>query len=387
MERTGQLFEEQKKTEALLERMLPRSVAEQLKRGKAVEAESFHEVSIYFSDIVGFTSLSAESTPMQVVTMLNDLYSLFDDIIREYDVYKVETIGDAYMVVSGLPIRNGAKHAGEVARMALHLVESVKTEFIVRHKPGYKLKLRVGIHSGPVVAGVVGNMMPRYCLFGDTVNTASRMESNGEALRVHISTQTKEILMKLGGFKVELRGEVEMKGKGKVVTYWLVGATKRRSSVLKQPRGLPSNGTTVPLIDYLAPGLRNSNSNLAMKRTESTRRTGKACPSPNMLRKWHRFEDEGVHLDEHIHADGANQHEHHHPHNHENSKRTGKELHGMHGLCVHHEHQELSIDQESNPLVDNTSSDEDQDAHPDGTVAMPSVHYEQEEEPFRHTSV
>ncbi|XP_048576040.1 atrial natriuretic peptide receptor 1-like isoform X3 [Nematostella vectensis] len=161
MERTGQLIEEKKKTDALLERMLPPSVAEQLKKGKAVEAESFDEVSIYFSDIVGFTSLSAESTPMQVVTLLNDLYTLFDDIIREYDVYKVETIGDAYMVVSGLPIRNGSRHAGEIARMSLHLVDAVQTEFCVRHKPEYKLKLRVGIHSGPVVAGVVGNTMPR----------------------------------------------------------------------------------------------------------------------------------------------------------------------------------------------------------------------------------
>ncbi|EDO34267.1 predicted protein [Nematostella vectensis] len=211
MEKTGQLIEEKKKTDALLERMLPKPVTDQLKRGKSVEAESFHEVSIYFSDIVGFTELSAESSPLQVVSLLNDLYTLFDDIIREYDVYKVETIGDAYMVVSGLPIRNGNRHAGEIAKMALHLIEAVQTEFIVRYKPTYKLKLRVGIHSGPVVAGVVGNTMPRYCLFGDTVNTASRMESNGEALRIHISEDTKRILDQLGGFVVEGRGEVYLK--------------------------------------------------------------------------------------------------------------------------------------------------------------------------------
>ncbi|XP_031556270.1 atrial natriuretic peptide receptor 1-like [Actinia tenebrosa] len=229
-EKTVQLMDEKRKTDALLESILPRPVAEQLKKGKSVEAESFHEVTIYFSDIVGFTSLSAESTPMQVVTLLNDLYTLFDDIIQEYDVYKVETIGDAYMVVSGLPIRNGRRHAGEICRMALHLLEAVSMNFVVRHKPDYKLQLRVGVHSGPVVAGVVGNTMARYCLFGDTVNTASRMEANGEPLKIHISEVTKEILEELGGFVVETRGQVYLKGKGNVETYWLKSALKRHDS-------------------------------------------------------------------------------------------------------------------------------------------------------------
>nr|KAF6291217.1 natriuretic peptide receptor 1 [Myotis myotis] len=221
-ERTQAYLEEKRKAEALLYQILPHSVAEQLKRGETVEAEAFDSVTIYFSDIVGFTALSAESTPMQVVTLLNDLYTCFDAVIDNFDVYKVETIGDAYMVVSGLPVRNGRLHACEVARMALALLDAVRS-FHIRHRPQEQLRLRIGIHTGPVCAGVVGLKMPRYCLFGDTVNTASRMESNGEALKIHLSSETKAVLEEFGGFELELRGDVEMKGKGKVRTYWLLG--------------------------------------------------------------------------------------------------------------------------------------------------------------------
>lgn len=224
-ERTRQLFEEKQKTEDLLHRMLPAPVADRLTRGIGVEPESYDFVTIYFSDIVGFTAMSAESTPLQVVNFLNDLYTLFDRIIRGYDVYKVETIGDAYMVVSGLPLKNDS-HAGEIASMSLELLEAVKNHRIA-HRPNDTLKLRIGIHTGPVAAGVVGLTMPRYCLFGDTVNTASRMESNGEALKIHISPQCKGALDKVGGYITEERGLVNMKGKGEVMTYWLTGATDK----------------------------------------------------------------------------------------------------------------------------------------------------------------
>lgn len=221
-ERTQAYLEEKRKAENLLYQILPHSVAEQLKRGETVQAEAFDSVTIYFSDIVGFTAMSAESTPLQVVTLLNDLYTCFDAIIDNFDVYKVETIGDAYMVVSGLPVRNGKLHAREIAGMSLALLERVKT-FKIRHRPNDQLRLRVGIHTGPVCAGVVGLKMPRYCLFGDTVNTASRMESNGEALKIHLSSATKEVLDEFGYFDLQLRGDVEMKGKGKMRTYWLQG--------------------------------------------------------------------------------------------------------------------------------------------------------------------
>jgi atrial natriuretic peptide receptor A len=176
-ERTEACDNERKRAEKLLYRLLPPSVASQLMLGNEVKAESYDSVSIYFSDICGFTNLSANSTPMQVVHLLNILYTLFDSILEEFDVYKVETIGDAYMVVSGLPQRN-QHHACQIARMSLALLDNVKN-FRIPHLPNKNLLLRIGLHTGPCVAGVVGLKMPRYCLFGDTVNTASRMESNG----------------------------------------------------------------------------------------------------------------------------------------------------------------------------------------------------------------
>lgn len=232
-DRTRLLYEEKQKTEDLLHRMLPPSVAKQLTKGFSVEPESYNMVTIYFSDIVGFTSMCSESTPLQVVAFLNSLYSIFDQAIQGYDVYKVETIGDAYMVVSGLPERNDL-HAANVCSLSLQLLDEVKT-FKIGHRPGDSLRLRIGIHSGPVVAGVVGLAMPRYCLFGDTVNTASRMESNGEPLQIHISKECNAELNRVGGFVTKERGLVEMKGKGKVTTFWLIGCTETCPVPRKDP--------------------------------------------------------------------------------------------------------------------------------------------------------
>ncbi|XP_078662469.1 atrial natriuretic peptide receptor 2-like [Branchiostoma floridae x Branchiostoma belcheri] len=221
-ERTSQLEDEKRKTELLLQRMLPTSVADTLKQGKPVTAEHYDMATIFFSDIVGFTEMAADSTPMDVVTMLNDLYCCFDAIIDNFDVYKVETIGDAYMVVSGLPERNGDRHVTEIADMALTLLRDVHN-FRISHKNDKPLQLRIGIHTGPVVAGVVGLTMPRYCLFGDTVNTSSRMESTGAPLRIHVSGTTAKMLAQHKGvYDLVLRGEIQVKGKGKMTTYWLL---------------------------------------------------------------------------------------------------------------------------------------------------------------------
>uniref|UniRef100_A0A671U4B8 Guanylate cyclase n=1 Tax=Sparus aurata TaxID=8175 RepID=A0A671U4B8_SPAAU len=229
-ERTQDLMHEKQRTDRLLYSMLPKQVADDLRQGKPLQAQSYVSATIFFSDIVGFTQLSSSSTPYQVVDFLNKLYTTFDDIIDNYDVYKVETIGDAYMVVSGVPQENGILHAAEIASMALDLVGVCRT-FRIPHKPNTQLQIRAGIHSGPVVAGVVGTKMPRYCLFGDTVNTASRMESNSLALKIQCSSSTFYLLEEIGGYMLECRGTLQVKGKGDMVTYWLEG--KKKSLVIK----------------------------------------------------------------------------------------------------------------------------------------------------------
>uniref|UniRef100_A0A6Q2XHE7 Guanylate cyclase n=1 Tax=Esox lucius TaxID=8010 RepID=A0A6Q2XHE7_ESOLU len=224
-ERTALYKAERDRADFLNFMLLPGPVVRSLKETGIVEPELFEEVTVYFSDIVGFTTLCQYSTPMEVVDMLNDIYKGFDRILDHHDVYKVETIGDAYMVASGLPRRNGNRHAVDISRMALDILEFMGT-FQLRHLPGLPVWIRIGIHSGPCAAGVVGIKMPRYCLFGDTVNTASRMESTGHPLRIHVSQPTINILQRTDcKFEYEKRGETYLKGKGSELTYWLTGET------------------------------------------------------------------------------------------------------------------------------------------------------------------
>ncbi|KAM9203421.1 retinal guanylyl cyclase 2 [Mergus octosetaceus] len=257
-ERTEELEIEKQKTEKLLSQMLPPSVAEALKTGGTVEPEYFDQVTIYFSDIVGFTTISALSEPIEVVDLLNDLYTLFDAVIGNHDVYKVETIGDAYMVASGLPKRNGNKHAAEIANMSLDILSSVGT-FKMRHMPDIPLRIRIGLHTGPCVAGVVGLTMPRYCLFGDTVNTASRMESTGLPYRIHVSQSTVDTLRSLNeGYEIVPRGKTELKGKGVEDTYWLVGKKGFLKPLPKPPEIKPGHNWSGMLTRKLKFVLRNT---------------------------------------------------------------------------------------------------------------------------------
>ncbi|OWF40315.1 Atrial natriuretic peptide receptor 2 [Mizuhopecten yessoensis] len=146
----------------------------------------------------------------KVVELLNSLYSTFDIRIDTYDVYKVETIGDAYMVASGVPERNGDKHAEEIATMAIDLLAAIK-QVKVPHTNSDHVQIRIGCHTGACVAGVVGLKMPRYCLFGDTVNTASRMEANSQPLKIHISKDTRDKLEATERYTMEHRGLIEIK--------------------------------------------------------------------------------------------------------------------------------------------------------------------------------
>uniref|UniRef100_A0A8C0FKK4 Guanylate cyclase n=1 Tax=Bubo bubo TaxID=30461 RepID=A0A8C0FKK4_BUBBB len=234
-ERTELYKAERDRADRLNFMLLPRPVVKSLKETGLVEPELFEEVTIYFSDIVGFTTLCKCSTPMEVVDMLNDIYKNFDHILDHHDVYKVETIGDAYMVVSGLPKRNGNRHAVDISMMALDIL-SFMGSFELRHLPDLPVWIRIGIHSGPCAAGVVGIKMPRYCLFGDTVNTASRMESTGLPLRIHVSGSTINILKRTDcRFQYEVRGETALKGRGTEITYWLTGTEDKKYNLPTPP--------------------------------------------------------------------------------------------------------------------------------------------------------
>jgi len=247
----------------LLEAMLPRHVIKALHRGHAV-AESFPEVVTLFTDIVGYTRLSAMMEPAKVLSMLNDIYALFDDLCDAHGVYKLETIGDAYIAVAGAtPGVDAGDSTRCVADLALDMVQAMK------HFPKYngeELKIRVGLHVGPLVAGVVGSRKPKWTLLGDTMNTGSRMESTSDPMRIQCSEAFKKRLEEAGrgaylmeprvdpveASTAEARGElgatnakapgVYVKGKGHMVTYWLVGGAAANADTGNEAGGGTSAG-------------------------------------------------------------------------------------------------------------------------------------------------
>ena len=195
-------------------------MADSLKLGKLVHPESYSSITMLCTDLVGFTKTASRSTPLEIVQLLSGLYSYHDDITGRHSAYKVETIGDAYVVVSGCPIRNKNRHATAIALLALDFF-AVVTKYNIPHLPGELLQSRGGIHSGPVLAGVVGIKMPRYCLFGETCIITEQMESNSVPNRLHVSHETVKLFEK-GDFILESRGSMEIE-KQKMLTYFLNG--------------------------------------------------------------------------------------------------------------------------------------------------------------------
>jgi adenylate cyclase len=212
-EQSRLLGEEKKKSEALLLNMLPETVANRLLSGERSIADYFDNVSVLFADIEGFTSLSRRMNPHELVALLNRIFSMFDALAQALGLEKIKTIGDAYMVGAGLPHAT-PDHAERCFNMALGMMRILDEENAGIDE---KLRLRIGIASGPVVAGVIGQNKFIYDLWGDTVNTASRMESSGVAGEIHITELTRVELEGLAAF-VD-RGEIEIKGIGKMRTY------------------------------------------------------------------------------------------------------------------------------------------------------------------------
>jgi class 3 adenylate cyclase len=215
--RTKELSAEKQTSDRLLLNVLPAPIAERLKSGEDTIVDRFEAVTVLFADIVGFTSLSSRVAPEALVTMLNELFSEFDKLAEKHGLEKIKTIGDAYMVVAGIP-HPVANHAHAIAHMALDML-MVIDDFAKRHKSD--LTCRIGIHTGPVVAGVIGQKKFIYDLWGDTVNTASRMESHGVPGRVHCTATTFALLSDT--FELEPREPIEIKGKGRMQTYLVVG--------------------------------------------------------------------------------------------------------------------------------------------------------------------
>lgn len=215
--RTRELAESRDRTEQLLLSILPPPIARRLEGGEELIADYFEDATVLFADIVGFTQLSEKLTPPRVVQILDVLFSRFDSIADRYEVEKIKTNGDSYMAVGGVPIPK-ADHLERVAHMALDMlpvIQAVGTAFDI------PISTRIGIHSGNVVAGVIGRRRFIYDLWGDTVNTASRMESNGEGGRIHCTEVVKVRLA--GSFDFEPRGTVDIKGKGTMSTFFLTG--------------------------------------------------------------------------------------------------------------------------------------------------------------------
>lgn len=216
--RTRELAEERDRSEKLLLSILPTPIARRLEQGEELIADYFDNATVLFADMVGFTSLSARIKPSKLVDVLNTLFEKFDAIAEKHDVEKIKTIGDGYMAVGGVPVRQD-DHAARVGRVALEMMPAIEQ---LGRSLNLPLSARIGVHSGSVVAGVIGRRKFIYDLWGDTVNTASRMESHGVTGRIQVSEDFRSLVG--DQFRFEPRGEIEIKGKGMMPTFFLTGS-------------------------------------------------------------------------------------------------------------------------------------------------------------------
>jgi len=224
VERTAQLSQanqqltvEQEKSEQLLLNILPEPIAEQLKEGQSSIAEGFSEATVLFADLVNFTKLAEKIPPSQLISLLNEIFSRFDSLTEKHGLEKIKTIGDAYMAVGGLPMPR-VDHAEAIAEMALDMLGEITMFSLER---GYDCDIRIGINTGPVIAGVIGTKKFIYDLWGDTVNVASRMESHGLPGEIQVTAATYERLKHRYTF--QSRGVIQVKGKGEMTAYFLTG--------------------------------------------------------------------------------------------------------------------------------------------------------------------
>ncbi len=211
---------EKRKSESLLFSILPQKIAKRLTQNRGTIAQEYPIASILFADIVNFTPLSERLTATELITLLNDLFSEFDQLVAHYGLEKIKTIGDCYMVAAGVPTPR-LDHADAISELALDMVRYIN-QFAQQYQ--YPINLRIGIHSGSVVAGVIGRQKFMYDLWGDTVNTASRMESHGEVGKIQISHQTYKLLSP--HFLCEAQGSIAIKGKGNMETWHLIAKRK-----------------------------------------------------------------------------------------------------------------------------------------------------------------
>ena len=223
--RSAELSQEKERSEQLLLNILPSEIAEKLKKSES-PAEHFESVTILFADIVNFTNLSTRMTPLELVAGLNEIFSVFDQMTEKYALEKIKTIGDAYMVVGGLPSPR-ADHAEAIADMALEMQAYMKT---VPNSLGENLQLRIGINTGEVIAGVIGIKKFIYDLWGDAVNIVSRMEDHGQPGQIQVTDSTYNYLK--DRYILKERGTLNVRGRGEMKTYWLIGKKFHASPTL-----------------------------------------------------------------------------------------------------------------------------------------------------------